>query len=287
MDCQDRDLCRGRVLRMAREARERRLRGAAGLRLGREPQGFSMELEMYLGDGGELRDLELDTGCAEEWEVRELRGFAMRRGRKGRILRMARAKAARQLRGAPPRQPGQESSILVMPGRNLFSRRAGNNHHVARCGMCHPGRHHGAGGKKASKKCSSALGDARERWLDVVHEARDAEKAGIARSVVVDLAEAVPLLSDPDLAEKSPPTQGIIAARPAKSGPTAALLPPPPVVVARTKTRKQDTRRRRAGCACCPADRVDAAAVADSGSPLSTDFVMVGSNADSEEWQVL
>lgn len=269
---------------MAHEARERRLRGASGLRLGRAPQGFSMDLEMYLG---ELRDPELDEGCAEEWEVRELRGFAMRRGRKGRILRMARAKEARQLGGAAARQPGFESSILAMPGRNLFSRRAGNYHHVERCGMCRPGRHQGPGGKKALKKCRRAVGDARERWLDVVREAREAEKAGAMRSDDLADAEALLQLSSPELADLLSSSQGIAAAIPAESGAIAAWQPPPPVAVARAKTWKQDTRRRRAGCACCRADRSSGGATAESSSPRSPDFVVVGSNADSEEWEVL
>lgn len=282
MECLDCERCQRKILRMAHVARERRLRAASGLRLGREPRGFSAELEMHLGD---LHDPDLEQGCAEEWEVRELRGFAMRRGRKGRILRMARAKAAKQLRSAAFRQPELESSISVMPGRNLFSRRAGNNHHVERCSMCKPGRHHGPGGKKALKKCRAG-GVVRKRWLDVVQEARDMEKADALRSV--DPAETSLQLITPVLVKPLLSTQGSVNAIPAESSLIVVWKPPPTLFVARAKTRKQNNRRRCAGCACCPADRSSiAGAVADSRSPTFSDFVMVGSNADSDEWEVL
>lgn len=277
-DC---ELCQRKIVRMAHVARERRLRAASGLRLGREPRGFSAELEMYLG---EIHDPDLDEGCAEDWEVQELRGFAMRRGRKGRILRMARAKAVKQLRW----RPELESNISVMPGRNLFSRRAGSYHHVERCGMCHPGRHHGPGGKKALKKSRPGCSE-RMRWLGVVQEAREVKKTGALRSL--DLAEASLQLIIPAIAKPSLSTQGSVAPMPAENGLIVALPPPPTPDVARVKTRKQDVRRRRAGCTCCPANRISSipGAVADIGSPKSTfsDFIMVGSNADSDEWDVL
>merc|ERR1719422_1530339 len=147
---------------------------------------------------------------------------------------MARAKATQQLRGTMAGQSGLESSLLVMPGRNLFSRRAGSFHHVERCSMCHPGRHHGAGGKKALKK-SRPGSAARESWLDVVQEARRAERAGAEGGI--DLAESAPQSGNPEAAEPLPP-QGSAPAASAESGAMMACPPPPQVVFARAKARR-------------------------------------------------
>merc|ERR1719313_2848447 len=48
-----------------------------------------------------------------------------------------------------------------------------NYHHVARCGMCKPGRYHRAGGAKAFKKISSRNGS-RSAWMLILNDARTA-----------------------------------------------------------------------------------------------------------------
>merc|ERR1712118_228512 len=53
-----------------------------------------------------------------------------------------------------------------------------NYFHVARCGMCKPGRHHGAGGAKALKKVSGSHGRAaKAEWIATLNEARLATRA--------------------------------------------------------------------------------------------------------------
>lgn len=292
-DCTDCPDCRGWLLHLGHQVRLRQVRRASGLRVGRDmfPPSWSfftddsLMLEMrYL----ELRAPELDL---DDLEMPETRGFAMRRGHKGKILRMARARAAKQLRGVAAAQLSLESSMAVMPGRNLFSRRAGNFHHVERCGWCHPGRHHGAGGKKSSKK--STNGDARLKWLEVVREARDAEKAAATRCA--DFA-VVPELSD------SEHDEGLSTARPQVSNvvrepkskfvatqslqPAEVLQPPPPVAVAARAKPRVRTRRRGARCVCCPSDGKKAAE-ADGDLVSLADFVVVRSDAGSEEWEVI
>eukprot|EP00448_Togula_jolla_P004513 CAMPEP_0170620810 /NCGR_PEP_ID=MMETSP0224-20130122/28262_1 /TAXON_ID=285029 /ORGANISM="Togula jolla, Strain CCCM 725" /LENGTH=198 /DNA_ID=CAMNT_0010947019 /DNA_START=70 /DNA_END=667 /DNA_ORIENTATION=+ len=88
----------------------------------------------------------------EVFEDREYdtRGFAMRRGHRSRLL------------------PAQV-------GRNKFKISTSSGRDIARCGMCRPGRHHGAGGAKAYKKVNP---DARAQWQRVLGEARHAELAG-------------------------------------------------------------------------------------------------------------
>eukprot|EP00746_Dinoflagellata_sp_MGD_P160587 gnl/MRDRNA2_/MRDRNA2_87425_c0_seq1.p1 gnl/MRDRNA2_/MRDRNA2_87425_c0~~gnl/MRDRNA2_/MRDRNA2_87425_c0_seq1.p1 ORF type:complete len:173 (-),score=21.64 gnl/MRDRNA2_/MRDRNA2_87425_c0_seq1:175-693(-) len=48
-----------------------------------------------------------------------------------------------------------------------------NYHHIARCGMCKPGRYHRAGGAKALKKVSGRNGT-RSEWMVVLNDARTA-----------------------------------------------------------------------------------------------------------------
>merc|ERR1712008_512004 len=67
----------------------------------------------------------------------DTRGFAMRRGHRGRVVHHCRAEPA-------------------LPGRCSFKRRAGGHRDVYRCGMCKPGRHHGPGGAKSLKNASSS-----------------------------------------------------------------------------------------------------------------------------------
>ena len=100
----------------------------------------------------------------------------MRRGRRGRIMRMAMpaAERGRRLGRAAHGQCQEEPSVLLLPGRSLFGRQAGNYRHQPRCGMCRPGRHRGHGGKKALKKVGAGGHQARARWLEVVRESAEA-----------------------------------------------------------------------------------------------------------------
>lgn len=89
----------------------------------------------------------------EDWEVREMRGYAMRRGHRRRLLKP------------------------TFVGRNAFKRKAGGQRDVLRCSMCKPGRYHGPGGAKALKKLSSSNSRGqRALWSEVLHEARNSEK---------------------------------------------------------------------------------------------------------------
>eukprot|EP00930_Biecheleria_cincta_P008293 TRINITY_DN109708_c0_g1_i1.p1 TRINITY_DN109708_c0_g1~~TRINITY_DN109708_c0_g1_i1.p1 ORF type:complete len:272 (+),score=35.97 TRINITY_DN109708_c0_g1_i1:59-817(+) len=79
------------------------------------------------------------------------RGFAMRRGHRGRVVHSS-----------------EGHSPEAMPGRSSFKRRAGGHRDVLRCSMCKPGRHHGAGGAKALKKVKGS--QTRQRWLTLLDE---------------------------------------------------------------------------------------------------------------------
>lgn len=100
--------------------------------------------------------MERNMDPLEEWEMRETRGFVMRKGYCKRLERRRRPDAPKET-----------------CGRNSFSRRAGGHRDVLRCGMCKPGRHHGDGGAKALKK---VRGGERTAWLAVVDEARLGEQ---------------------------------------------------------------------------------------------------------------
>mmetsp|Transcript_116905 Transcript_116905/g.377278 ORF Transcript_116905/g.377278 Transcript_116905/m.377278 type:complete len:259 (+) Transcript_116905:114-890(+) len=228
-------------------------------------------------------------------EMRDLRGFSMRRGRWGRILRMARPAAATRRAG---RAVAFESSVLILPGRNLFSRRAGNYHHVERCGMCRPGRRQGAGGKKSSKKCSAALNcSARDRWLEVVREARAAKAAGLDGA---DEPQPMPLPRAPiraAVAAPPPPSSTVALAPMMLSSATApaapkdqegeTVKPPPPPPVA-ALGRVKMPRRRRGSCLCCAVGSAGAVASAKGSHELSEGFVIVSTEATfGKEWLVV
>lgn len=203
---------------------------------------------------------------------------------------MARAKAARRLRGsAAIAGPPGEGEILVMPGRNVFGRRAGNQHHITRCSMCHPGRHHGPGGKKGLKKKKTYRSvKTREMWLDTLREAREASRAGVLRDA--DLYMEAQQLSRPEVAEPLPPAQIATQVCQEEEEEVQPWQPPPPAAagMARGRRRRQGTRRHfDVRCACCLVDRGGRGIVAETGSPPSSDYVIVGSSADSEEWELV
>merc|ERR1712216_1008393 len=89
--------------------------------------------------------------------------------------------------------------------------------------MCKPGRHRGPGGAKASKKVGGHNGLQRLNWLEVVAEARAAEKAA-----------ALPVSVLPHLPQhrekRSPKVRG------------ADVVPDPP---------EQPAEQRRPLCECC------------------------------------
>jgi len=91
--------------------------------------------------------------CPEllEEDFAKSRGFAMRRGHRGRVVHSS-----------------EGHSQEALPGRSSFKRRAGGHRDVLRCSMCKPGRHHGAGGAKALKKVKGS--QSRQRWLTLLDE---------------------------------------------------------------------------------------------------------------------
>jgi len=132
---------------------------------------------------------EVDRFCCEFPEVDDCidtRGFAMRRGNRGRVVH-------RKKRG---------EAEFELPGRSSFKRRANGHRDVYRCSMCKPGRHHGAGGAKSLKKVQGS--QARNRWLDVLGEARDAEHSAEPDEVLLG-PRATSSPRKPLAAQDSPP----------------------------------------------------------------------------------
>eukprot|EP00811_Abedinium_folium_P016094 NODE_25037_length_601_cov_18.569620.p1 GENE.NODE_25037_length_601_cov_18.569620~~NODE_25037_length_601_cov_18.569620.p1 ORF type:complete len:118 (-),score=19.13 NODE_25037_length_601_cov_18.569620:172-525(-) len=108
-----------------------------------------------------------DSCCVE---FRDVRGYAMRHGHCARL------------------------SCLGSCGRANFARRAGGHRDVLRCSNCKPGRHHGDGGAKATKKVRGS--SSRGPWLQLCEEVRNAEKA-FGRGIFDDeLFSLAPSLSD-------------------------------------------------------------------------------------------
>lgn len=263
------------------------------------------EVEDWQQDLQDLQEQEEDIlpgALPEEWELRELRGFSMRRGRRGRITRRTRPASEIplwHLDRASRSDELYEPSALLLPGRSKFGHQAGNYRHQPRCSMCRPGRHRGAGGKKARKKVgNSHCRVPRARWRSVVREARSwqGEAASALEACLQEDAacalegswqeEAASAPEAPTPAARRPPAAGSprptsTAPAPSQPQPAASPPPPPPLAAARRQraSRAKASRRAAARCLCCrPADGSPSAS--SSGS-----FVDVSSReAPFEEW---
>lgn len=264
------------------------------------------EVEDWQQDLQDLQEQEEDIlpgALPEEWELRELRGFSMRQGRRGRIMRRARPAPEIllwHLDRASRSGELYEPSALLLPGRSKFGRQAGNYRHQPRCSMCRPGRHRGAGGKKARKKVgNSHCRVPRARWLSVVREARSwqGEAASAVEAYALEAddvaygyalkafwqTEAASALEAPAPIEQRPPAASNprpTSTAPAPSEPQPAAPPPPPAVARRQRaSRAKASRRAAARCLCCrPADGSPSAS--SSGSFVDTGL----REAWFEEW---
>eukprot|EP00928_Gymnodinium_smaydae_P082466 TRINITY_DN65803_c0_g1_i1.p2 TRINITY_DN65803_c0_g1~~TRINITY_DN65803_c0_g1_i1.p2 ORF type:complete len:196 (-),score=27.48 TRINITY_DN65803_c0_g1_i1:277-864(-) len=122
----------------------------------------------------------------EAWEVHDTRGFVMRQGYRRALLRRRKADAPQEMRGR------HKFSLSVGS--------AGGHGCPARCGMCKPGRRSGHGGCRALKKVGGRNGRhngqmARQKWLDVVDEARSGFR-NRALEAVLPLHEGILPLHD-------------------------------------------------------------------------------------------
>jgi len=169
----------------------------------------------------------------EDWELKDLRGFSMRRGHRGRVVHK--------------KNPNQGEEVL--PGRTSFKRKAGGNRCPARCGMCRPGRYQRAGGAKASKKVKNPGRNSLQKlaWVDVVDEARQMQRALTAGvDVLYCRSEEVPAhtsrVTEAESTEVPPVPLAPRQPRP-KSEREAR--------VRSSLAQPQGARRKRFACKCC------------------------------------
>lgn len=150
-----------------------------------------------------------------------------------------------------------------------------NYSHVARCGMCKPGRRRGAGGCRALKKVSGSRGsrgnNARAVWLAVVREAREATKGGL--ELHLDDLTLFSLPAELHREEANSKKEQIC------QGLTPALenrVEPPPVADSAADARPpRRSRFRVRSCRCCAGLERSADAMFSSELSKEADWVVI------------
>eukprot|EP00933_Yihiella_yeosuensis_P061842 TRINITY_DN646_c0_g6_i1.p1 TRINITY_DN646_c0_g6~~TRINITY_DN646_c0_g6_i1.p1 ORF type:complete len:210 (-),score=43.27 TRINITY_DN646_c0_g6_i1:213-842(-) len=142
----------------------------------------------------------------------------------------------------------------------------GNNYsHIARCGMCKPGRRHGAGGAKSRKRLGGYAGGMEKlKWEDIRKEASEAHQAyQRGKRLDTDKEDEIDnwlASSDDDDDDDSDSFSQIphVHHRRFALNPPASV--PAKAPVARTQRKKHDRSKPRFatfGCKCCKQSAVD------------------------------
>mmetsp|Transcript_9335 Transcript_9335/g.24082 ORF Transcript_9335/g.24082 Transcript_9335/m.24082 type:complete len:222 (+) Transcript_9335:110-775(+) len=152
-----------------------------------------------------------------------------------------------------------------VPGCCGHTGRAGDRHcyghnysHIARCGQCKAGRRQGPGGAKARKKIGGRyVGSAREQWLQVVREAREAEVAAHQKLPLPDFTGRPCMGRGPSVAAapwKADAPDSVESL--AHDIPSVLPAPPPPPPPMRPMRPRRGARFSAEACRCCnPAGR--------------------------------